>query len=436
MSDLYYKKYLKYKKKYLDLKNKQNQNGGIVNNLSFLDDFFINFLSKDKNNNKNLYEFNGRIKKKFLSDLGENNLNQIINEMDFLKCDKDMLPIIKSSNELLYENYKCLNTEIGKSGAIILEKDNNVVKGYIFEKDTLINIDEESQFLIKYKFIKEAWGFDYLMRKVYETNISHNFCALVDIFICDNIISLEENNPYNNLCGDLHNQTNLTNIETGQIDKLMGYIVMEKLDGNIEKDIISKNQLNYGLLFEYLYGKLAIKTIGNIILTDQESMFNTGYKLVDFIRKYTIIQDSERLELWIQDERMIKMYDFEEFRYSEPSEDLIYGQILDIDYLDYSGRKDLDGIIDEHDEKISCRDLALNFLINYREKKQISRFINTIRSTVPPKYLTAPSSDKPIKEFELHINTEIYTSILTESSPSKNTFSRFQLIDDLSSDDD
>jgi hypothetical protein len=52
------------------------------------------------------------------------------------------------------------------------------------------------------------------MRKVYETNISHNFCALVDIFICDNIISLEENNPYNNLCGDLHNQTNLTNIET------------------------------------------------------------------------------------------------------------------------------------------------------------------------------------------------------------------------------
>ena len=152
MSDLYYKKYLKYKKKYLDLKNKQNQNGGIVNNLSFLDDFFINFLSKDKNNNKNLYEFNGRIKKKFLSDLGENNLNQIINEMDFLKCDKDMFPVIKSSNELLYENYKCLNTEIGKSGAIILEKDDNVVKGYIFEKDTLINIDEESQFLIKYKF--------------------------------------------------------------------------------------------------------------------------------------------------------------------------------------------------------------------------------------------------------------------------------------------
>lgn len=44
-------------------------------------------------------------------------------------------------------------------------------------------------------------------------------------------------------------------------------------------------------------------------------MINTGYKNVDFIRKYTITQGEEILEIWIEDNKMIKIYDFEEFRF-------------------------------------------------------------------------------------------------------------------------
>ncbi len=412
----YYNKYLKYKNKYLNLKK---QNGGAIYrhgykyiagdgfvikvettpegektyeqianplNLQFMDERFLNFLSMSTNNNLNstVWPFLNHIEL-IRENLTSSGLESVINNFNFMKCNTSAYPIIKSNNDISYENFKCFGTQgAGSNNFIITNGEQIIMKGDTFNKQTTLDISENSDFLKKFNFLKEAWVNDYLMRTIYNTNISHNLCKMTDIFICDRTITMDPRDPLQ------ENKETCIQRHSLSEGKIVAYIAMEMLDGVIS----SIEEMNYGMFFEYLYGKLACKVVSNIIFTDQVNTGNCGYKNVDFVRKYIINHGSDSIVVWIEDTRMIKMVDFGEFKYSPNTEKIIYNEEMEV--FNHSLKI-------AQTEQDACSQLENYLITNFIRANQVDNFIQIIQQTIPPKYRTAPTGGKSIQEFRLDI---------------------------------
>lgn len=263
------------------------------------------------------------------------------------------------------------------------------------------------------KFLIEAWLSDYINRfltngNINGTPITNNFVEFYDIFACNKKLSITN---IENKC---------TKYQTILENNKMGYIIMEKLDGTLSM----LEHYDCGILFEFLYGKLVAFKHANIIFTDQSNPGNCGYKKVDYCRKY-IIKHNEvlALELYINNENMIKIFDFDN-----------YALISDIDNIGQNFFYDINDTFKDGDDTFDTNNIykglthisntyALEFigkiksteLNNYLDiisklraafetKTQVKKFIEIINEHIPDHYKQRPSG-RQIKEYEFNITT-------------------------------
>ncbi len=362
--------------------------------LQFMDERFLKFLSMSPHNNLGSttwpyidYEIPGA-SRLILENLRSSGLEKVINNFNFMKCNTSRRPIIKSNRDIDYQNFKCFRSQgAGSANFIITNGEQIIMKGDTFDSETTLSIAEDSHFIKKFNFFKEAWVNDYLMRTVYNTNISHNLCRMTDIFICDRTITIDPRDP---LTGQAKDQCMQRHSLTD--GRIVAYIAMEILDGVISGIV----GMNYGMFFEYLYGKLACKVVSNIIFTDQANTGNCGYKNVDFVRKYIITQGTNSIEVWVEDTKMIKMVDFGDFKYSPNTEKVIYHDTGDV------FNQSLNII---QTEQVACSQLNKSLIDNFRGGRgnQVDNFIQIIQQSIPQKYRTAPTGGRQIQEFRLNI---------------------------------
>jgi len=393
----YYKKYLKYKKKYFYLK--QIQRGGEKNSLELLDE------NIKKNGTKIIFipSWDNELTPFTLFELihinedvvYENYIDRdIITNFNFDRymC-REEVDGIYSTNNIRYADLKCFKSQGAGSGAYIIElNQTKILKGNQF----ILNPRDIHEFIQKFKFILEAWVNDILMRYIYSIpKLCDNFVKVNDIFICDK--KLPHENPItNSTC-----EKSYLNLEDSPI-KVYGFISMEIIDGTLGNFIKMSLKLDYGMFFEYLYSKLVAYIKTNIIFTDHENTGNCGYKIVDFCRKYKLINSGNIVEFYVKNKYMVKIFDFDNIKIVDsPTNDNIYHNISDITEKENSDKLSLSNLIINtiSDEKQNCIDLFAQQIENFKSNKQISNFIDSIKSTLPDNYKIPPSDGIQIEEF-------------------------------------
>jgi hypothetical protein len=333
---------------------------------------------------------------------------KLITEFDFDKqiC-RHQHPSIYSPKNIEYKNLKCFKAQGAGSGAYIIELNGTkILKGNQF----VLKPNNDDDLLQKFKFILEAWVNDILRRNVYAIpKLCDNFVKVNDIFVCENKLP-HENPIVNNNCEN--NYLRIANDPTKT--KVFGFISMEIIDGTLGNFIDKQLMFDYGMFFEYLYGKLVAYINTNIIFTDQANTGNCGYKTVDYCRKYTLQNNGSNIVIYVKNKYMIKILDFDNIKISNPSTDKnIYHNVSDITQVEDKIQYELDiarvkKIMSESHllkhtnihEKDFCVNLLQIQIQNFKNKNQIPMFIKSIIDTLPPDYRIPPPVGIPIQEFE------------------------------------
>jgi hypothetical protein len=311
--------------------------------------------------------------------------NQKLSNFNEIKC-VEKGPIIYSPKDIQYNNLSCFKSQGAGSGAYILKfKDAIILKGNIIKKNALTIPD----FINKFKFLLEAWANDYLRRKVYSIpGLCDNFCKIRDIFLCHK--QLPHENPLTNInCADTY-----LSIIPNQTD-LFGFITMEIIDGTLG-DFMGNlgNKFTYGMLFEYMYGKLVAYKKTNIIFTDQANTGNCGYKAVDYCRHYVLTFNGEILNIYVNDPNMIKILDFDNFKFG--TDNNFYHSTTDIINTTPVSEN---VFIKRNSEPTLSKLLCENMIDSFNNKSQINDFFNNVKTSLPDSY-KVPQSCKRIEKFE------------------------------------
>jgi hypothetical protein len=342
----------------------------------------------------------------FFSKYSDKNL---IKEFDFDgQICRHQHPSIYSPKNIEYKDLKCFRKQGAGSNAYIIELNGiKILKGNEF----ILKPNNNDDLLTKFKFILEAWVNDILRRKVYSIpKLCDNFVKVNDIFVCENKLP-HENPIVNNNCDKY-----LKSADDPTKTKVFGFISMEIIDGTLGDFIQNNLQFDYGMFFEYLYGKLVAYIKTNIIFTDQANTGNCGYKTVNYCRKYTLKNSGLSIDIYVKNNYMIKILDFDNIKISDPiSNKNIYYNESDITQLDskilhMDKATRIITILNSHllkhtanndiSEKNCCVSLLEKQIDNFKNNNQISMFIKSIIDTLPPDYKIPPSADKIIQEFE------------------------------------
>lgn len=325
------------------------------------------------------------------------NSNEIVKRIsnyNNTKCSTSQLIVISPNNNN-YENIKCWDTQAKGSGASLwVTQDNYIIKSYIIENN----------FKSKYAWWKEAWVSDLIQRKINSiSQLTDNFVTFKDIFHCEKTIT--NTNPSNvDRCNDYNRSVNTT----------FGYIVMEKIENTISN--VPDGMFDCGFFFEYLYAKLVAKIKCGLIFTDQVNTGNCGFLTVDYYRKYSLSHNGETLDIYIRNNKMIKVFDFDQFKISTRSK-LIYNEINDI--IPSGGKiyNDKNEYISDNDtpakrselyqnkvpdsERVNFKEIMFQFRKTFLENDQISHFIKILKENLPENYFKIPDDGTIIKEYKL-----------------------------------
>ena len=192
---------------------------------------------------------------------------------------------------------------------------------------------------------------------------------------------------------------------------------MEKIDGTLSD--LPNDKFDCGVLFEYLYGKLVAFKLGKIIFTDQVNTGNCGFKIVDYCRKYTIHQSGTSLTIYIKNNYLVKIFDFDNFKLKD-KDNKYFHEIDDIipdgGGLFHSRTNALVGptqIITKQSqyfrEKVyKCEQLSFIGILGatrqaYLDNNQIATFLEIINKNIPIDYKTPPPVETMIKEYIFHL---------------------------------
>ena len=377
----------------------------IFSDLEILDELFLTFAINKISDNTNMYleltisdsdfESFG-----FKSHYIGSQLKTVIDAYNYNMC-FNINGIINSPKGINLSSIECVTRANGSQAFILNYSDSasRMLKVYPLTSDW----DRK-------KFFVEGWVSDYLQRKVLNyrndngTRICENMLSMYDIFLCREKFHIIDNTTQK-ICRDLQAYPDNT---------LFGYIMMEKiLNNSIDRTLnklinIPDNLFDFGVLFEYLYGKLVCYKHTNIIFTDQTNLGNCAFSPVDYIRKYTIRHNSDELIIYVKNKTLVKIFDLDNIQISNNTNNFFYNKDdigLFVDNKSYNSADSNITVGMNNKLKPSERENTLRTLFNFIEafnkKNQIDEFINIIRTNMPTNYGIEPS-DKliRIKSFE------------------------------------
>jgi hypothetical protein len=310
--------------------------------------------------------------------------NQKLSNFNGINCVEEG-PIIYSPKRIQYNNLSCFKSQGAGSGAYILKlNDATILKGNIIKRNALTIHD----FINKFKFLVEAWANDYLRRKVYSIpGLCDNFCKIRDIFLCHK--QLPHENPLRN-----------NNCQEGYLSKipnqteLFGFITMELIDGTLGDFMRQpQNIFTYGMLFEYMYGKLVAYKTTNIIFTDQANSGNCGYKAVDYCRHYVLKYAGKILNIYVNDPNMIKILDFDNFKFGTNNN--FYHEVNDIINTTPVTQHPF---IKRNTEPVLSRQLCRGMISSFATTSQVNNFFRVVKKSLPDSY-KSPLPGKRIERF-------------------------------------
>ena len=162
--------------------------------------------------------------------------------------------------------------------------------------------------------------------------------------------------------------------------------------------------------------ELVAKIKCGLIFTDQVNTGNCGFLTVDYYRKYSLSHNGETLDIYIRNNKMIKVFDFDQFKISTRSK-LIYNEINDI--IPSGGKiyNDKNEYISDNDtpakrselyqnkvpdsERVNFKEIMFQFRKTFLENDQISHFIKILKENLPENYFKIPDDGTIIKEYKL-----------------------------------
>jgi hypothetical protein len=190
-----------------------------------------------------------------------------------------------------------------------------------------------------------------------------------------------------------------------------------------------ENKYDFGVLFEFLYGKLVAMQLCGIVFTDQVNTGNCGYKNVNYCRHYNVTYNTkiktETIDVFVDSEILVKIFDFDNYKVQKYSRN-IFGSLDDL--LPEGG-----GIINGNNEinetlvdcvyNSSMCDKVSNFvnmcykkneikeiittLTDFRKAfssldrsqkdSQVSKFVEIFKKNIPEKYTKRPINKEIIK---------------------------------------
>lgn len=371
-----------------------------LTDLSYLDEMFLKFGLNKFNTVQNWngpvnvdYDFGAintvesQIKRKFdeskLKIMLENYHNNVCKVREHIYTPKD----------LSLDGVRCWQDARG-SGSTLLILGDKIIKTYLLND------------LDKTKFWAEGWASDYIQRKISSavnadgSKITDNFVTFYDIFQCPR--KLIENDP----------NCSRYMVHAGNY----GNIVMERIDGTLSD--LPDNKYDCGVLFEFLYGKLVAFKLGKIIFTDQVNTGNCGFKTVDYCRKYTIHHAGSILEIYVKNNYLVKIFDFDSFKLKD-KEDQYYSDISDI-IPDggglYNYRNNFVGAANiitkqttyfrekiRDTEKLAFIAILGEIRQSFLDNNQTARFLSIINRNIPADYKIPPPAGVVIKSYVFHI---------------------------------
>jgi hypothetical protein len=374
-----------------------------LTNLEVMDDIFLLFNNKDaiylawSSIGMSLEEgvAYGMINSNVLDLYNNNDLINFFNSYENTNCERK-LSIIASPISNEYKDIKCwaVTQPKGSGASLWITTSNLLIKSYIIKNDS---------FLSKFMFWKEGWVSDYIQRKINSRKeITENFIQFKDIFQCPNKLPSINNPTDHDRCNEL--------VHSDDASNKYGYIVMERVTNSIGD--IDNNMFDCGCLFEYLYGKLVAKVLTGLIFTDQVNTGNCGYLNIDFNRKYTLKSNGKILDIYVKNNKMIKILDFDNFRIST-TENNIYQSIDDIipgggglfddknEFTSFDNQTDFFKNKINNKEKFNFVMLMYHFRKSFLNKFQINDFIDIIDKYIPQKYKEPPTDNRVLKEYLL-----------------------------------
>jgi hypothetical protein len=183
------------------------------------------------------------------------------------------------------------------------------------------------------------------------------------------------------------------------------------------------------MFFEYAYAKIVSRLVGKLIFTDQSDPSNCGYKKVDFIRKYILKNNNQILTIYVKDENMIKLLDFDNFNITDNDPnfyfddvDIINNEPLKTFYdikstIEPKNKVEIKGNLLELQENNSLikktidieKWNSIQFMIKLRQafymKNQIKLFFDIVKQTVPSDYHNPSSKASPIEEYYFDLSS-------------------------------
>jgi hypothetical protein len=374
--------------------------------LEILDDLFLDFGMNKVTDHSNIYldltfddedfqTFDPRFRSHYLG----TDLKTVIDAYDNNMCSNKYGILTPKGIEL--NSIECVTRANGSQAFILNYSDSasRMLKVY----PLITSFDRK-------KFFVEGWVSDYLQRKVliYRHNngnkICENMISMYDIFLCREKLHIIDSTT-KKACKELENYPDKT---------LFGFIMMEKILNNPNNNQpntlnnIPNDSFDFGVLFEYLYGKLVCYKHANIIFTDQANLGNCAFSPVDYIRKYTIKHNSDELIIYIKNQTLVKIFDLDNIKICNNTNNFFFNKDdikLFIENKPYNSApanidQEMNDKLKQIERENTLRTL-FNFIEEFDSNKQVNNFIPIIRRNMPADYGVEPT-DKSIriKSFE------------------------------------